>query len=198
MSVITSMRSGATALATQRTCVANIVRWHEQLKDGYTHCYESTLAMTVNVVEFEEFPRLDISYAAKQEGLMGALVRDYFSVRPELNREMASLTSERSLAIDHQAKVVKRVKGNKALQACTIVSYVGLVLGHYTVPTDDMEWIDLAMDEILERHGAKIDPKTTRTISLSEGDCPKLYMLTKTVAMEKKEVAMRITDYFTA
>ena len=71
---------------------------------------------------------------------------------------MASITSQFSLAIDHQAKVVGHAKGGKGSVSFTVVGDSGHILFYGVVPNDDLAWTDSAMREILKRHGAKIDP----------------------------------------
>lgn len=102
---------------------------------------------------------------------MRAFIRDFLTSREGLKREMAALKSEHALAIDHQAKVVKRAKSDDAQQSCTISLDLGLVLGYYAVPTEDMHWMDTAMKEIVERHGAALDPDNTDQV-LVRGDLP--------------------------
>ncbi|KAL7531651.1 hypothetical protein ACHAXR_006429 [Thalassiosira sp. AJA248-18] len=170
MGLVTLLRSGDSALSVQRTCIANLVRSHEQLKASYVNRCKKKRDMNINIVE-RAFPNVDISWAAKQEQAMRAFVRDYLSVRPGLLREMGSLRSQVALAIDHQAKVVRHAKGGDATQSFTVVADTGLVLGYYCVPTDDFEWVDIAMKEIVKRHGAILDPDDCHKL-VEKGNLP--------------------------
>lgn len=104
-----------------------------------------------------DFPRLDPSFVAKQDAVTNAFLRDYVTVRDGLLREMASLKSEKTMAMDHQHKVVRHAIGQKARYSFTIVGDGGIVLGYYAVPDDGEAWIKAAMLEMVARHGAVLD-----------------------------------------
>ena len=61
----------------------------------------------------KEFPGLKESgmhdFAAKADIVTMAFLRDYISVENQLLRELGSLKSQISMAVDHQKKVVKHV-----------------------------------------------------------------------------------------
>eukprot|EP00956_Cyclotella_meneghiniana_P042009 scaffold248301_cov116-Cyclotella_meneghiniana.AAC.1 len=170
MSLVLRLRSGDSAASVERSSRAGLSIWHSQLKSQYDSECKAKRGAGMNV-QVEEFPPLDNSWVPKQEMLMRAFIRDFLTSREGLKREMAALKSEHALAIDHQAKVVKRAKGDDAQQSCTICSDLGLVLGYYAVPTEDMHWMDTAMKEIVERHGAVLDPDNTDQV-LVRGDLP--------------------------
>ena len=178
MELVVMLRSGSSALSIQRACFANLIRWHEQLRDGYLHRCQLQRALGM-IVDPRPFPLApDPSWAAKQEMLMRAFIRDYLSVRNGLNREMAALRSEHSIAIDHQAKVVKHAKGGNASQTFAAVSDTGLVLAYVAVPNEDMAWVDLLMKEIVERHGGILDPNNKHRLS-EVGEMPPLVYVDK-------------------
>lgn len=160
MELVTSIRSGDSAANIQRNCVANLMRWHSEMKTCYRSRRRGKERLGVRVGP-ERFPKVEYRWAAKQEQILRAFIRDYLSVKDSLYREMASLISTLALAIDHQAKVVKHAKGDDALQSFSVVSETGHVLGYYCVPNSDMKWVDIAMKEIVERHGGELEKITT-------------------------------------
>ena len=194
MSLVTMMRSGDNPANVERTCTANLHRWHNSLKDAYKRQCRSERALGRNVVE-REFPEMEMGWVAKAPLCMKAFIRDYLTVRPELNREMASLRSEQSLAIDHQAKVVKHAKGGDAEQTFAVVSDTGLVLGYYAVPGEDMKWVHHAMKEIVERHGGKLDPVNKHQL-LERGELPEVIYVDKDCCNGKEGGRTEENSYF--
>ena len=170
MGLVTMLRSGASALSVERTCIANLHRWNHQLKDDYTNRCQAKKNLGLNVVE-RVFPAVDEGLAAKQSMLMKAFIRDYLGVRDGLNREMASYKSSVALAVDHQAKVVRHAKGGDATQSFTVVGDGNVVLAYCAVPNEDMKWVEVCMKEIVERHGAILDPDDCHQIK-EQGDLP--------------------------
>ncbi|KAL7531878.1 hypothetical protein ACHAXR_004286 [Thalassiosira sp. AJA248-18] len=194
MGLVTLLRSGDSALSVQRTCIANLVRWHEQLKASYINRCKEKRDMKINIVE-REFPNVDVRWAAKQEQAMRAFLRDYLSVRPGLLREMGSLRSQVALAIDHQAKVVKHAKGGDVTLSFKVVSDTVLVLRYYCVPTDDFEWADIAMREIVERHGAILNPTDCNRL-VDQGDLPTSIYVDKDCCNGKEHGRTEDNKYF--
>ena len=177
LSLIIRMRSGSTAIGIERDCIASLQVWHDQLKADFEHRCNSTSALGFEVVA-TDFPSFPKRWPAKQEMLIRAFIRNYISVRPELNCEMASIRAEHSIAVDHQAKVVKRAQGHDATQSFTVVNEVGLTMAYCAVPNDEREWVHEVMKEIVERHGGKIDPDNKGKI-LDRGDLPDVVFVDK-------------------
>lgn len=90
MGLVTMMRSGATARSVHQTCVANLSRWHSEMKDDYETRVKKLRGQRVNIVQ-RAFKSIEITWAATQEKLTRAFLRDYLSVRDSLNCEMASI-----------------------------------------------------------------------------------------------------------
>ena len=66
--------------------------------------------------------------------------------------------------MDHQYKVVRKVKGKKATQSFCIMGDGGVALGYYAVPDTHGDWLHEAFMEIVERHGAQLDDESKRAI----------------------------------
>ena len=177
MGLVTLLRSGTAALVVERSCIANLYRWHDELRDDYKSRCEGQQRLG-HIINERDFPDVDEGLAAKQSMLMKAYIRDYLHVRYSLNCEMATIVSEHCCAIDHQHKVVQHAKGGDASQSFTVVSDVGFVLFYGAVPTDDMKWVQLAMEEIVERHGAILDPDNPHQL-LQQGNLPKYIYVDK-------------------
>ncbi|EJK74895.1 hypothetical protein THAOC_03400, partial [Thalassiosira oceanica] len=157
MSLVIMARSGISAAAIQRTCHANLTCQHEACKFDFNNRkrYHDQFG---TVVENNDFPReYDDRWVAKPDQIIRAFIRDYLTNRDGLNREMASLTSAVAMAIDHQAKPCRRSKSRNAMQTFCVVGDGGLILGFYCVPSDDMQWVEIAMEEIVARHGGEIE-----------------------------------------
>ena len=71
-------------------------------------------------------------------------------------RELRTILSSHSLAVDHQRKVIKRTLGGGVVghggQTFTICGDFGLVCGVYAVPDSALSWGKQAMSEVVERH----------------------------------------------
>lgn len=85
-------------------------------------------------------------------------VQDYWENKPYIMRELRTILSSHSLAVDHQRKVVKRTLGGDVVghggQTFTICGDFGLVCGVYVVPDTSLSWAEKAMAEVIERHEA--------------------------------------------
>lgn len=167
--IVVQMRCGSTAAQIQKTSEATLTVWHNQLMDDYTKRCKSSTSNGNNVV-LRIFPPLDPTFSAKGPSIYRGYLRDYVHLKGELNREMASLISLYALSIDHQYKVAK--KGCKGYQSFCIVGDGGVVLGYYTVPDTNMQWVHNAMMEIVHRHGAILDDNSRHTIQ--QGKLPPL------------------------
>ena len=82
-------------------------------------------------------------------------VRDYWENKPYIMRELRTIVSGHSLAVDYQRKVVKRTLGGDMVghggQTFTICGDFGLVCGVYVVPDTALSWAKKAMSEVVER-----------------------------------------------
>jgi len=178
--IIMQMRVGATASAIARQSLANLTKLHAQWEDEYEENCRIAAERGYDVVE-RAFPSLEESglpgFSAKADVITIGLLRDYLSTKDELLRELASLRSEISMAIDHQRKVVKHAVGNNGASSFTVVGDGGILLGYYVVPDDGEQWLKHAMLEMVQRHGAvlKDDLKTVA----SQGNLPKVIYVDK-------------------
>ena len=85
-------------------------------------------------------------------------VKDYWENKPHIMRELLTILSSHSLAVDHQRKVVKRTLGGDVVghggQTFTICGDFGLLCGVYVVPDTALSWARQAMSEVIDRHQA--------------------------------------------
>ena len=83
-------------------------------------------------------------------------VNDYLEHKPFVMRELRSMLSVSSLAVDHQRKLIKRTRGGAVVgqggRTFTIYGDFGLVLGINVVPDTGLSWKKEAMSEVIERH----------------------------------------------
>jgi hypothetical protein len=81
---------------------------------------------------------------------------DYWENKPHIMRELRTIVSNHSLAVDHQRKVVKRTLGGDVVghsgQTFTICGDFGLICGVYVVPDRALSWAKKAMSEVIDRH----------------------------------------------
>ncbi|KAL7538191.1 hypothetical protein ACHAXR_008351 [Thalassiosira sp. AJA248-18] len=176
--------------------------WHDQLKDDFDHWREAAreaASLLGKTVVAEESPKIEDEdmkgWIAKKEVAMRAFIRDFLSVRDGLYCEMKSYWSEASLAIDHQAKAAKHAKGSDASQFFTVVADIGIVLGYYAVPNEDMEWVHEAMKEIVEQHGGKLDPDNHHRL-LERGLLPSVVYLDKDCCNGKEGGGTEQNEYY--
>lgn len=163
MDAVVQMRVNVSASHLEKTSRVNLTRWHTSLKSDYKKKVKASRGMGNAVIE-DGFPPMNESYVAKSASITNAFLRDYANHRDSLNREMASIQSEQSIAVDHQYKVVRKVKGKKATQSFCIMGDGGVVLGYYAVPDTHGDWLHDAFMEIVERHGAMLDDESKRCI----------------------------------
>jgi len=175
MALVFDMRMGNSASSLEDASRAYLTVWWNSYKDEYKAKVES--AKKLGPVVDEEFPDLIDRYVAKGTPIIRAFLRDYITHRDSLNREMATLQSTIAISIDHQHKVVKKVKGKAATQSFSIMGDGGLVLGHYAVPSSEMKWVHTAMMEVVERHGAVLHDGTH--MPLTRGNLPPVIYVDK-------------------
>ena len=178
--IITQMRMGATAASIEKQSLAELTKLHAQWEENYDEKCRIAKRNGHDVVE-RSFPTLVesglVSFSAKPEIVTVGFIRDYITVKPELLREMASYKAEKSMAIDHQRKVVKHAVGNNGSSSFTVIGDAGIMLGYYVVPDDGELWLKKAMLEIVERHGAVLNPDF-KTLA-QQGSLPKVIYVDK-------------------
>ena len=110
----------------------------------------------MNVAPRDAFPSFPSHYVPGRPHLTAMFVRDYWENKPYIMRELRTILSSHSLAVDHQRKVVKRTLGGDVVghggQTFTICGDFGLVCGVYVVPDTALSWAQKAMAEVIERH----------------------------------------------
>ena len=110
----------------------------------------------MNVAPRDAFPPFPSHYVPGRPHLTAMFVRDYWENKPYIMRELRTILSSHSLAVDHQRKVVKRTLGGDVVghggQTFTICGDFGLVCGVYVVPDTALSWAKKAMAEVIERH----------------------------------------------
>jgi hypothetical protein len=113
---------------------------------------------------FEPFQELDHSLTLKGQNVSKGFIVDFHMHKEDLLRELQNVSSKQSLAAHHQKQAVKQVKksdreedmGN---QSFVVTGDFGLVLNYVVVPNIGLYYTDLALNEIVSRHG---------------DDCPKI------------------------
>ena len=110
----------------------------------------------VNVAPRDGFPPFPSHFVPCRPHLTAMFIKDYLENKPFIMRELRSIVSANSLAVDHQRKVVKRTRGSVVVgqggQTFTICGDHGLILGVYVVPDTGLSWAKKAMSEVVERH----------------------------------------------
>ena len=110
----------------------------------------------VNVAPRDAFPPFPPHYVPCRSHLTAMFVRDYWENKPHIMRELRTIVSDHSLAVDHQRKVVKRTLGGDIVgrggQTFTICGDFGLICGVYVVPDTALSWVKKAMSEVIDRH----------------------------------------------
>jgi len=164
MEIVVDLRMGASAKSVEDASRANLTRYHNQREAVYK---QKCATFQSNGVAIEEraFPTVDDRDVCKASMATRAFLRDFAAQRSWLYAEMASLRSQGTAACDHQAKPVRRTIGKEAQQSFTVVGDGGLVLVYIAVPDGNMKWVDMAMKEFVERHGATIDPNNRHRVT---------------------------------
>ena len=116
-----------------------------------------------NTAPRDAFPPFPSQYVPGRPHLTAVFVRDYWEHKPFLLRELQTVVSSHSLAVDHQRKVVKRTLGGGVVgcggQTFTICGDFGLACGIYVVPDTALSWAKEAMAEAPgSRRGRPRDP----------------------------------------
>ena len=110
----------------------------------------------VNVASRDAFPPFPAHYVPGRPHLTAMFVRDYWENKSHIMRELRTIVSNHSLAVDHQRKVVKRTLGGDIVgnggQTFTICGDFGVICGVYVVPDTALSWVKKAMDEVVDRH----------------------------------------------
>ena len=110
----------------------------------------------INVASRDAFPPFPSQYVPCRPHLTMMFVRDYWENKSHIMRELRTILSSHSLAVDHQCKVIKRTLGGGVVghggQTFTICGDFGLVCGVYAVPDTALSWGKQAMSEVVERH----------------------------------------------
>ena len=112
----------------------------------------------VNVAPRDAFPPFPSHYVPCRPHITAMFVKDYWENKPHIMRELLTILSSHSLAVDHQRKVVKRTLGGDVVghggQTFTICGDFGLICGVYVVPDTALSWARQAMSEVIDRHQA--------------------------------------------
>lgn len=155
MSLVRSLRIGVKASDVETMARANLYAEYGSWAQDYdTRCtLEADLG---NTVDYENFPAFPDDLVVKGHMLNRAKIKDHLVEKIWLQREMAALISEHTLAIDHQLKVVKSMKnadGEINGQSFCVVGDGGVILSYVAVPDTSMKWAEPALKEVIERHG---------------------------------------------
>ena len=112
----------------------------------------------VNVAPRDAFPQFPTHYVPCRPHLTAMFIKDFWENKPYILRELRTILSSHSLAVDHQRKVVKRTLGGDIVghggQTFTICGDFGLICGVYVVPDTALSWARQAMSEVIDRHQA--------------------------------------------
>jgi hypothetical protein len=106
------------------------------------------------------FPEVDTSFIAKSPALLMVFLGDFRIHKKDLLHELAVLCSVHGLAIDHQWKVANKLKMSSTTevigtQSLRISEDFGLILNYCIAPNAADQWIECAMNEIVDRHDKK-------------------------------------------
>ncbi|KAF4708292.1 hypothetical protein FOZ62_003690 [Perkinsus olseni] len=161
-SLILALRLGTAAKNLEEQVRANLTRDYTACKRNYEHDAARKVELKI-ASGYEPYGNFPEEFVPKSPALLQALLSDYYQHRDSLRREQRALRSTNALGIDHQAKVVGRVKKDPTGQAVgtqsfSIVGDLGLVLGYYVVPDTSGVWLEKAMTEVLDRHGETVPP----------------------------------------
>jgi len=162
-SLIRMLRDGISARALERACRAEVHRVYSGLRSEYLwkSKHERDLGM---IHDYEEFPPFPEEFCPKAPALLEALLADYALHKDDLLRELKTYVSNYGLAVKHKRSDTTRVKmdataGDAGTQTFTVVGDLGFVLNYCVVPETNMDWADMALEEVVGRH--------------AEGKCPK-------------------------
>lgn len=110
----------------------------------------------VNVAPCDAFPPFPVHYVPSRPHLTAMFVRDYCENKSHTMRELCTIVSNHSLAVNHQRKVVKCTLGGDVVgsggQTFTICGDFGVICAVYVVPDTALSWVKKATDEVVDRH----------------------------------------------
>jgi len=155
--LIKLLRQGMPAKSIEHFARAELTAAYENMKSKYQH--ESVQAVQLGQARgYSPFPSLPDEFCPKSPALNEAFIADYCIHKDDLLRELKGIVSTYALAVDHKRGDVKRVamnaeKGDIGTQSFTIVGDLGLVLNYCIVPDTHGDWTDVALDEVVDRHG---------------------------------------------
>lgn len=156
--MIRGMRNGMSAVTVQQMASGAIELLYSNLVREYVNTAEAAIASVLtNYSTYKLFPPLQKAWMAASYLIVAAFIRDFSMNRDELCRELQSYVSKLSLAVDHQKKVVNRVKKTNdelqiGKQSFVIVGDLGLIMNYVVVPDTSDHWTESAMDEVYNRH----------------------------------------------
>ena len=155
MKLIRMMRMGQCALPICQGAIAMMQAQYQAMKYEYESKAEA--AMNLGYEEYLPFPTLPNNWLPKNDKLIRAFIMDYKMHRHDLLRELQTIRSTQSLAIDHQRQCVKRTRQGhmkdeeKGTQSCVINGDHGLVLSFVVVPDVSEHWYGKALNEVCVR-----------------------------------------------
>jgi hypothetical protein len=160
ISLLRLLRSGITVAQVQRYVEDEVREHYLQMKAQYIDLWDKVDAMCgigkVNVAPRDAFPPFPSHFVPGRQHLTTMFVMDYWENKPHMMRELRTILSSNSLAVDHQRKVVKRTIGHDVVghggQSFTICGDFGLICGVYVVPDTSLSWVKKAMAEVINRH----------------------------------------------
>ncbi|KAF4721887.1 hypothetical protein FOZ63_003448, partial [Perkinsus olseni] len=126
----------------QRRAKEYIRKWDASLKNPFIHKQAGRRAPVPQSL----WP---LSYSSA----VRVMLLDFLQQKPYLLRELATVVSSSSIAIDYQRKISKRVTESRVLgQAMTCVGEHSMILTTVIVPTTRCEYLKDALLEVYERH----------------------------------------------
>ncbi|KAF4709738.1 hypothetical protein FOZ63_033306, partial [Perkinsus olseni] len=109
-----------------------------------------------NLCRLEDYPSFPSHYVPGRGALTGALIADYLRNRNALRRELRSIQSSTSFALDHQRQCLKRVSGDSLVggsaQTLCIVGDFGQAMNVVCVPDTSASWCKVCVEEAVSRH----------------------------------------------
>ena len=155
--LIVQMRLGQSAkgVAQSQNCSSSLL--HQSLKAKYEQHASNVVRLQHDRFDgIENFENLPDDWLVKPFTMIKAFICDYLMHRADLCLELQGNTVTLSAAMDHQRKVVKRVRRQSnelemGQQSFVITGDLGVILNYVVVPDTGTQWTNKALNEVASR-----------------------------------------------